>query len=162
MPGPSRGRSACAGAVWRARGVRGSGGEGAQSGRADEYSWANRMTVPMSCSWGVGLPEKRPRAETARMTRADCLGSADGRERSARLTDSLPCPWRSARWARSVRTKWAQELSQGKGLGSGSLQAHQRTDAVASDSPARCVGRAGASNGCPRDVGRSHGTSMRS
>ena len=48
------------------------------------------MTVAMSCSWGVGLLEKRPRAETARMTRAD--GFADERERSARLTASPSCP----------------------------------------------------------------------
>lgn len=72
--------------------MRGPGGEGAQSGRADEDSWAARMTVAMSCSWGVGLLEKRPRAETARMTRADCLGFADERDRSARLTASPPWP----------------------------------------------------------------------
>ena len=72
--------------------MRGPGGEGAQSGRADGDSWAARMTAAMNCSWGVRLLEKRPRAETARMTCADGLGSADEQDRWARLTASPPCP----------------------------------------------------------------------
>lgn len=39
-----------------------------------------------------GLPAKRPRAETALLHRAACLGSADERDTISRLTADLPCP----------------------------------------------------------------------
>ena len=39
-----------------------------------------------------GLPAKRPRAETALLHRAACLGSADERNTISRLTADLACP----------------------------------------------------------------------